>query len=314
MRPVISLLFAVLFALPAAAQEAPTLAFPLACSLGETCWVYQYPDTDPGPGWRDYRGGKMSYDGHDGTDIGVEDIDDIETGIPVLAAADGTVFRLRDGVPDRIVTDETREATSRIGCGNAVLLEHGGGWTTIYCHLKRGSVMVAEGDSVRTGDPLGFLGLSGLTEFPHLEFQVRKDNQVVDPNATGLWATDEIARAYGPVVLHVGFAKQAPEKTRIIAGDYEPAELTRDGGNFLFYVTVLGAAPGQTLSLAITGPDGRRLAGDEISVDRAQILRTNWIGLRDISGLDPGTYRATAVLTEGDGGESSRTADVTLLP
>ena len=36
------------------AQDAPRLAFPVACVLGETCYIQQYMDRDPGPGARDF--------------------------------------------------------------------------------------------------------------------------------------------------------------------------------------------------------------------------------------------------------------------
>ena len=43
-----------------------TLEVPLACRFGETCFIQQYFDHDPGPGAKDYRCGPMVYDGHDG--------------------------------------------------------------------------------------------------------------------------------------------------------------------------------------------------------------------------------------------------------
>jgi len=213
------------------------------------------------------------------------------------------------------VTEETRAATSRIGCGNAVVLDHGAGWTTVYCHMMEGSLLVSDGARVRAGDPLGFVGLSGLTEFPHLEFQVRHRGVLRDPTAEGLWEDDGPVRdAYGPVILHVGFATTAPRTDRIIAGDHEPATLDRESGDFLFYATILGAAPGQNVGFTLTGPDGTTLAEDIVAVDRPQILRTNWIGLRDIRRLEPGSYRGTVTLTDADGNRLERSTEVRLTP
>jgi murein DD-endopeptidase MepM/ murein hydrolase activator NlpD len=66
-------------------------------------------------------------------------------------------------------------------CGNGIRLDHGNGWTTWYCHLRRGSVMVAKGDPVTAGQPLALVGLSGQTTFPHLHFDLRRDGTAVDP-------------------------------------------------------------------------------------------------------------------------------------
>jgi len=43
-----------------------TLEVPLDCRFGETCFIQQYFDHDPGAGAKDYRCGPMVYDGHDG--------------------------------------------------------------------------------------------------------------------------------------------------------------------------------------------------------------------------------------------------------
>ena len=66
MRLALALLAA--FALPAAAQEGPALLFPVDCTLGETCFLQQFVDRDPGPGARAFDCGPQSYDGHTGTE------------------------------------------------------------------------------------------------------------------------------------------------------------------------------------------------------------------------------------------------------
>ena len=77
----------------------------------------------------------------------------------------------------------TLEAVKDVECGNGVLVGHADGWQTQYCHMKKGSIRVAEGDAVVTGTPLGEVGLSGMTEFPHVHFTVREGDEEVDPFA-----------------------------------------------------------------------------------------------------------------------------------
>ena len=166
----------------AAQAEMPTdLALPLDCEPGKSCWVLRYVDHDQGPGAQDYACGPVTGDGHKGTDFAIRDLSVMAQGVEVRAAAGGVVDALRDGVPDISVADGGREAIAGKECGNGVRIAHGDGWTTWYCHLRRGSLMVAEGDRVEAGQPLALVGLSGETSFPHLHFDVRHGEQPVDP-------------------------------------------------------------------------------------------------------------------------------------
>lgn len=103
--------------------------------------------------------------GHNGLDFGVG------IGTPVKAAADG-VF-LRYGV------DST-------GYGKYVMIQHEGGWVTLYGHLSR-AVSFHE---VRAGDVIGYSGCTGNSTGPHLHFELRSPvkqagypQNAVDPSA-----------------------------------------------------------------------------------------------------------------------------------
>ncbi len=68
-------------------------------------------------------------------------------------------------------------------CGNSLVIAHADGFETQYCHMAQGSLMVKPGDVVSAGQPIGDVGLSGDTEFPHLQITVRHDSKVIDPFA-----------------------------------------------------------------------------------------------------------------------------------
>jgi Peptidase family M23 len=157
------------------------LQFPLDCTLGETCWVARYTDRKQGKGKADYTCGRRTQHRHRGTDFVINDYGQMAKGVPVLAAMDGIVLRLRDGVKDQPVTRENAAEIKKIGCGNAVVLRHADGLQTSYCHMKQGSILVKIGDPVTAGQQVGSVGLSGFTEYPHLHFAVRKDGKRVDP-------------------------------------------------------------------------------------------------------------------------------------
>jgi len=63
--------------------------------------------------------------------------------------------------------------------GLYVLLEHAGGYETMYGHLSR--VLVAEGDAVREGQVIALTGNTGRSTAPHLHFEIRHYGRSVDP-------------------------------------------------------------------------------------------------------------------------------------
>ena len=124
---------------------------------------------------RDFRGGTLTYDSHNGTDFAVP------VGTVVTAAAPGRVLRI-SGELDR--------------GGLKVFVDHGEGLVTTYNHLAR--TLVRVGDRVGRGASLalsGYSGIDGIVGFPwsvpHVHFNVWIDGENHDPFAasgeTSLW-------------------------------------------------------------------------------------------------------------------------------
>lgn len=65
------------------------------------------------------------------------------------------------------------------GYGNLVILDHGHGIETYYAHLSKIEVKV--GDEVKEGEIIGYMGSTGNSTGYHLHFEIRKDNQPVNP-------------------------------------------------------------------------------------------------------------------------------------
>src|SRR5258708_2980238 len=260
-----------------AASEGPKFALPLACEIGRSCEVQHYVDRDPGPGARDSRCGHRTYQGHNGVDIRLLDMAAERAGVDVLAAAPGRVARLRDGVQDISIRTPGAPSVAGQECGNGVVVDHGDGWETQYCHVARGSVRVKVGDTVAAGQPLARVGLSGDTEFPHLHFTVRHAGQVVDPFApdmtnptvcraqqTTLWtasALRQLAYKAGPV-LNVGFASSPGPMGSVEGGGLAGPSSTTP---LVAYARLIGLEAGDSVELAMTGPRGEVLVQSQLA-------------------------------------------------
>ena len=295
------------FAANAAAQQTQTfrLALPLDCKFGETCFIQQYADHDPSPGIEDYRGGTMTYDGHDGVDLRVPTMLAQQEGVAVLAAAPGVVKSMRDGVADVNVRMIGLAAVAGRECGNGIVITHDGGWETQYCHMQRGSLRVRDGERVEAGTPLGLVGLSGQTEFPHLHFSVRRNGETVDPfagvlaagkDAQPLWSdTAQQALAYhSPSLINFGFADEPLSVADVEFGRTGEMLPSIHSPALVAFVRAIGLRASDIQSFTLKGPDGQVVAHNETPpLDGNMAERFMFVGKRKASADWPrGTYEA----------------------
>jgi murein DD-endopeptidase MepM/ murein hydrolase activator NlpD len=68
---------------------------------------------------------------------------------------------------------------SRRGYGNKIIVNHGFGYKTLYAHLN--SFNVKQGQKVKRGDVIGYVGSTGLSTAPHLHYEVHLNNKKVNP-------------------------------------------------------------------------------------------------------------------------------------
>lgn len=311
---------------PARAQSSPQFALPIACTINVDCWVVHYFDGDPGPGASDYAGGLRTYDNHRGTDFAVRDLAAMNAGVPVLAAADGKVRAHRDGMEDVNIKTIGREAIKGRECGNGVVIDHSPGWATQYCHMRKGSVQVRNGQAVKTGDVIGFVGHSGLAEFPHVHLNVFRDGKRIDPfsfsdgagRASHLWS--EAARRqlrYEPVSVYAaGFRKAVPNSERVKLGDIQDQALSATSPAIVFWTGIFGIRKGDTIKQTLRGPGGRLLAEREVVQKKNQIRRFMWIGKKRGAGQWPaGIYTGRTTVTPAGGrgqGPFSREVEINI--
>jgi murein DD-endopeptidase MepM/ murein hydrolase activator NlpD len=150
-------------------------------------------------------------------------------GQDVLAAADGTVVGVLDGVPESDTNlrrpGETAEAyMGRVvalqgeilakgahgALGNSVTLAHAGGEFSHYAHLLPGSARVKKGDAVKKGQPIARLGHSGSSTEPHLHFQVTDGaDPLLSAGIPVRFSNLEIVMADGPRAPQTGDVVEA---------------------------------------------------------------------------------------------------------
>ena len=101
---------------------------------------------------------------HDGVDFGAP------TGTAIHAALGGVVQEINEG------------AVQNCQYGKWVLVKHANGLSTLYAHMSQ--INVSKGQSVSTGDTLGFVGMTGYATGPHLHLTVYNSSSVTFKNYT----------------------------------------------------------------------------------------------------------------------------------
>jgi len=105
-----------------------------------------------------------------------------EIGTPVAAAGDGIVT-----IKDMIN-----------GFGKYLEIEHEFGLTTGYGHLRNFAQGIEKGRRVRQGQVIGYVGETGITTGPHLDYRVKKDGKYVNPLQMTIPASSPVKREFMP--------------------------------------------------------------------------------------------------------------------
>jgi hypothetical protein len=131
-------------------------------------------------------------------------------GQEVLAAADGIVTAVKDGIPDNTPLSPARAVpiTLETVAGNHVIVEHERGRYGLYAHLVPGSLLAKLGERVRRGQVLGRLGNSGNSDAPHIHFHLCDANSPL--GCEGLPYVMERFEVLGRLELPDDLRKMAP--------------------------------------------------------------------------------------------------------
>lgn len=278
-----TVLFLLVFvAFPAWAQgNAADMAFPMRCTPGVSCFIIGYPDLNKKPAQgQDYVCGPAT-DGEVALRIGLPDAASILKNIPVLAAADGIVTDASDGIPDRLIASRAELKRGTPNCGNGIVIDHGGGTQTAYCHLKKDSVQVKTGTRVRKGQVIASVGQSGLATWPQLGFSILQRGYFIDPftsasNADGCGLSQKPTislpqdfTAYQPVAItSLGFSiKETPVDLIILGTAPRYAFISKEEKTIALWGMILGTRKGDRVEVTIFDPRGRAIYDQDLTVD-----------------------------------------------
>lgn len=162
--------------------------WPTGGILHRDLYTSNYVDLDDTAGIQSFDCTDFSYNGHKGNDTILRSFAEQVAGVPIFAVADGVVLDANDGEDDQNTSWDGQTA-------NYVVLEHPCGRVTKYWHLRKNSVAVGIGDVVVKGEQIGLIGSSGISNWPHLHFQVEEDGTHVEPYmgacgpANSMWET-----------------------------------------------------------------------------------------------------------------------------
>ena len=274
------------------AQTLPKFELPIDCEFPKGCYIQSYVDLDPSEGTIDYQCGVHTYNGHKGTDFRLRRLSMLEKGVRVLAAAPGRVARIRDGMPDTHMKVFGKKVLSRFGAGNAVVIDHGNKWVTLYAHLKKGSIRVRPGDIVKAGQTLGLVGLSGLTEFPHLHFQISHQDRIVDAfvgsrpsvgcpsDRQPMWSATALKKIgyQRSFVMEAGFSDQPLNREALLFGVGVKQQLPQKAPNLVFNIDFAGLRKGDIYELRILDPSGTIFAESRKTAENNAAVRFLYTG------------------------------------
>jgi len=128
------------------------------------------------------------------------------SGTPVMSVGDGTVIA---------------RGWDAKGGGNYVKIRHNATFTTVYMHLKAIAAAARQGGRIAQGEVLGWVGSTGLSTGPHLDFRFFRDGRPVNPLTVELPPAPPL-----PDALRTEFLAHAAKVSATldaVAADFRPA-------------------------------------------------------------------------------------------
>lgn len=117
----------------------------------------------------------------------------MKPGTKVVAARDGVVVYVRE--------NKTTGGVGKkyVGHGNGITIKHNDGTYAHYWHLQYNGALVSVGDSVQQGQVIALSGSTGFSAFPHLHFEVTRQQQISHHDFPVMFQTKKGAKFLQPL-------------------------------------------------------------------------------------------------------------------
>ena len=253
----------------------PFAFYPQSGVLWEDLWPNNFVDLDASEDFSDWNCSQFTYDGHLGVDTGILTFSHQLIGVPVFAALDGEIVAVHDGETDRNLVWDDQDP-------NFVIISHRGVYQTRYLHLKKGSISVSAGQSVKAGQQIGLTASSGVSTAPHLHFETRFWGQVLEPftgpcnDFPSLWANqrpmrkDTYLREFVLTTQDLNNFEGPPRNTSRIGS------FTIGKQKLFFWTVVQNLAEDRTWRIRILRPDGSLAIDSKTRSDSNPFHRWSW--------------------------------------
>lgn len=301
------------------------IGVPIYCEYGTDCFIETYYDHSPLEGEiSDYTCGVLTKDNYHSTSFKLKNHHQMKEGVPVVAADSGIILAVRDGMSDISVELIGEEAVRGKECGNAIIIDHGRGYKSQYCHLMRDSISVQKNEQVDKGQQIADVGLSGISSFPHLEFTLFLNGQPVDPFTGENPETGEVEVACDNVdiyplwdkksekkleyistaLLGMGFANKVPHASGAREGKFSATKIRSSSKLIVFWADIFGILPGDEFILEIIDHKGFIIGREKKVFETEKSHIFQFIGQR-LRGekWEPGTYNGRVSLMRQEGRE-----------
>ena len=264
---------------------------PIDCDENRGCEIIQFVDVSINGSGRDFACGQRSFGGNRGTSYKIPHLSRVWIDpVDVVSVADGVVLDRRDGIPDVPLFSQVDGVDENKKWGNYVVINHGGGWETIYAHLRKETVNIDPGGFVKRGQVIGKVGMSGATAYPHLYFVVLRNKRPFDPYSgklVGEGCQDDfnpvhsmldrdalIAFSYKQTeLISVGFSDDRVDVVSALNGYLDRPYLLATGIKLGLWGLVAGVREGDMWKVEVFAPGGDLIIDSKSQVKTSSSIR-----------------------------------------
>ena len=308
------------------------LSMPLRCNYGDDCFIQNYVDLKTTSQYQDYNCGILTYNNHKGTDFRLVDYKGLVKGVEVLAVADGTVKAVRNDEADFIYIKNNYSGVTGKECGNGIILQHNDGYSTQYCHLSKNSIVVSEGQKLKSGDKIGYVGMSGETEFPHLHITIRQNDKIIDPftglepnkiytcsdknTSNSLWDSNTLKnlKYIETAILNFYLTENTPSQLEAQAGNFREDTIKQDAENIIFWTEIVGVNKNDEITFELINSSQQTVFSSTQKVPKRYAVYFSYVGKKISKNDDfsPGKYKEKISLKRNKKIILTKVKDITL--